>query len=182
MFSGVGLLIKCLSLLQLQIESSLPNLIFKNYIKWVSWMGYSMWQQEITLQTMFPSILLALGFFQLVWLEAVLGFFWGALKSVKGCCVFVCTDIPIVVCTTGIGIFGGWTPKNSIFMRKDGTNEASAVRWHQGLIICFTLSRYFIAQIAIWTRDDVTHHQHRENWSERCWAVHWSLHHSQCKG
>lgn len=115
MFSGVGLLIKCLSLLQLQIESSLPNLIFKNYIKWVSWMGYSMWQQEITLQTMFPSILLALGFFQLVWLEAVLGFFWEALKSVKGCCVFVCTDIPIVVCTTGIGIFGGWTPKNSIF-------------------------------------------------------------------
>lgn len=67
-------------------------------------------------------------------------------------------------------------------MREDGTSKASAVRWHQGLIICFTLSRYFIAQIAIWTRDDITHHQHRENWSERCWAVHWSLHHSQCKG
>lgn len=144
--------------------------------------GYSKWKQEITLQTMLLSILMALVFYQLIWLEAVLGFFWGALKFVRGCCVSVHRHSHSGLNYWDRNLWSLSTLRTASSMREGGTSKTSAVRWHQGLIMCFTLSRYFIAQIAIWTRDDVTHHQHRENWSERCWAVHWSLHHSQCKG
>lgn len=178
MFSGVGLLIRCLNLLQLQIEFSLPNLILKNAIKWVPWMVI-LWNNTLHCSPLFLWHYFFISWFDLRKSSVFSG---GALKSVRGGCVSVHRHSHSGVYYWNRNLWSFNPLRTASSMRDDGTSETSAVRWHHGLIICFTLSRYFIAQIAIWTRDDVTHHHHRENWSERCWAVHWSLHHSQCKG
>lgn len=111
MFNGVGLLNKCLNFLQ--TESSLPNLILKNNMKRVPWMSYSTWEQERMLLTELLSVLMALVFYEFIWLEAVLGFFWFQLWNLsKDVCL--CTQaFPQCWVLLGYKSFGFEPPKES---------------------------------------------------------------------